>query len=84
MEDLRECPYCGKSVAMVTNARDLEECRKFEDEENCPCFEDYSNPCRLYTVVCDYHEGGCGATSGWFTNREKAIERWNTRGVSWR
>ncbi len=84
MSELRECPFCGLEVAEITNAKELEECRNFEDHENCPCFEDESNYCRLYTVVCNYHRGGCGCTSGWFTNAEQAIRRWNERGVSFR
>lgn len=83
MDEFLPCPFCGESVAEVTNARELEECTKFESEE-CDCFEDNENPCRLFTVVCNYHKGGCGCTSGWFTNRDQAIKRWNERGISWR
>lgn len=83
MNEFLPCPFCGEEVAEVTNARELEECTKFESEE-CECFEDNMNPCRLFTVVCNYHKGGCGCTSGWFTNREQAIKRWNERGISWR
>ena len=80
---LLSCPFCGRNVAEIINAKDLEYCKRFEDEE-CDCYEDDSNPCRLWTVVCNYLNGGCGATSGWFSDKEKAIERWNTRGKSWR
>lgn len=84
MSDLRECPYCGKKVAELITAKDLEECKHFEDDE-CPCFEYFEgNHCTLYTVVCDYQKGGCGATSGYFVDKDKAIRRWNARGESWR
>lgn len=86
MEELKECPYCGKRVAVLSNAKELEYCKHFDDEA-CECFEDVDSkyqPCTLWTVVCNYHDGGCGASSGWFTDKEKAIKRWNTRGESWR
>ena len=83
MADLLPCPFCGRSVAELTTAKELEYCKKFE-EDTCPCFEFGEATCNLYTVVCNYQIGGCGATSGYFTDRDKAIMRWNTRGESWR
>lgn len=77
------CPFCGCNVAILTTAKELEYCKKFEDEE-CACFEFGEGNCNLYTVVCNYQEGGCGASCGYFTDSEKAIKRWNTRGVNWR
>ncbi len=35
----------------------------------------------MWTVVCDYSKGGCGTTCGYHYSKEKAIARWNTRGV---
>lgn len=81
MEELRECPFCGKKVAELSNAKELEYCAKFEE---CDCFESDDTSCQLWTVVCNYNEGGCGCCSGWFADKEKAIKRWNDRGISWR
>ena len=81
MSELKSCPFCGKNVAEVTNAKELETCKKFESED-C-CYEE-NDRCGLYTVVCNYLKGGCGATSGYFSQEEMAIERWNTRGEAWR
>lgn len=83
-EILRECPFCGESVAEPITAKELEDCAHFEDLKKCPCYESIDEPCKLWTVVCNYSKGGCGAISGYFTDKEKAIFRWNTRGESWR
>ena len=85
MEEIRlePCPFCGKNTGEVTTAKELEYCKKFE-EETCPCFDYGESNCYLYTVVCNYHNGGCGATSGYFTDRDKAIMRWNRRNECWR
>ena len=84
--ELRECPFCGKRVSELTTAKELEDCAHFEDLEKCPCYDpiEEGQSCKLYTVVCNYMRGGCGAISGYFTDPEKAILRWNTRGESWR
>ena len=84
MNELRECPFCGKTVSELTTAKELEDCAHFEDLEKCPCHNPIDEKCKLYTVVCNYMRGGCGAISGYFTDPDKAILRWNTRGESWR
>lgn len=78
MTDLKPCPFCGKNVAVMTNAHDLEECSNFEDD-NCPCSEFESTPCNYNKVVCDFNKGGCGASSGYYPTIEEAIEAWNRR-----
>ena len=30
-----------------------------------------------YWVVCDYNMGGCGSSSGWRRDKEKAVALWN-------
>ena len=76
---LKPCPFCGKRVAELTNARELEDCANFEQEE-CPC-ESFENAgeCGLKTIVCNVQNGGCGASAGyWFTD-EGAVAAWNRR-----
>lgn len=77
--ELKPCPFCGKQVAEVTDARTIEECANFDDER-CPCeqYED-SGTCGYIAIVCNVNEGGCGTTSVYFTTEEKAIDAWNRR-----
>ena len=67
---IEKCPFCGKEVAEISNCRELEECRYFE---KCPSTELY------VCVVCNMHEGGCGASSGYYDSEAKAIAAWNRR-----
>ena len=32
-----------------------------------------------YCVLCDYNDGGCGASSGWYHSPDEAAEYWNRR-----
>ena len=32
-----------------------------------------------YYILCDYDDGGCGASSGWCHSQEEAIACWNCR-----
>ena len=70
MDKLRECPFCDKDVAEISNCQELEGCRHFE---KCPSTEPY------VCVVCNMHEGGCGASGGYYDSAEKAIAAWNSR-----
>lgn len=72
------CPHCGKNVTVMSNAKELEACRHFENEK-CPYFEWEEQYCSCVCVVCDVSQGGCGATGGFATSEEKAIEKWNER-----
>ena len=35
-----------------------------------------------FAVCCDVYKGGCGATAGYASTIEKAVENWNMRGES--
>ena len=36
--------------------------------------------CRdMYIVLCDYDDGGCGSSSGWYHYPSEAVECWNRR-----
>lgn len=80
---MKPCPFCGKSVAELSNLQDCEICANFED---CPeCYEsvglevgaDFS-PCPRF-IVCAVNKGGCGASTGWYYNLDKLIGAWNKR-----
>lgn len=73
MSELKKCPFCGKEVAEISNCQELEGCRHFEA---CTAIEPY------VCVVCNMHEGGCGASSGYYDSAEKAIAAWNRRSRS--
>jgi len=68
------CPFCGKTVAELSNAKDIEECRNYD---KCPHYE--GEECSMFTVVCNYNNGGCGASIGYHATAEAAIETWNKR-----
>ena len=67
---IEKCPFCDKDVAEISNCQESEECRHFE---KCPATEPY------VCVVCNMHEGGCGASSGYYDSEAKAIAAWNCR-----
>lgn len=79
MDELKPCPFCGKSAATFSNVQDCELCAKFEDE-NCPaCYENSGNDGCIHFVVCDVNKGGCGASTGWYIDKGFALEAWNRR-----
>ena len=63
---LAPCPFCGKELAIFLNSKEINDC----DE----CGND-----RSYTVVCDNQKGGCGAASGYDTDKGRAVNNWNMR-----
>lgn len=71
MIKLRECPFCGKSVARFTTVAETESCVYFES-----CYEP---TCTMKAVVCSVNEGGCGASTGYHESEEDARRAWNRR-----
>lgn len=63
---LKPCPFCGKEVAKVVDQYELNDL----PDDGC---------IRMYTVVCDYDDGGCGATCGFTPRDYNAVKRWNVR-----
>ena len=75
---LLPCPFCGKTESlMFTDAKELEGCKKFEDD-SCPCYEEEPK-CFCRAIVCSVSKGGCGASSGYATTVERVLEKWNRR-----
>lgn len=64
MKELRRCPFCGNENLVV-----------LEESTDSEIYENIIN----YAVCCDFHRGGCGATSGYRISEEEAIEAWNKR-----
>lgn len=67
--ELRPCPFCGSESLIIDSCKELEECALFE----C-CGES-----GFYSVVCNIHNGGCGASSGYSQDYYKLLEKWNRR-----
>ena len=40
--------------------------------------EEPVNP-RFFRVICNFRNGGCGASSGFYIGEVKALERWEMR-----
>ena len=68
---LRKCPFCGAKVAYFGTVADIE----LMDDD----YPDYEWAKDHYAVVCNYNEGGCGATTRGYATAEEAIEAWNRR-----
>lgn len=64
MKNLTPCPFCGNKKIFI-----------LEEGDNSGIYENIPN----YAVCCDFHRGGCGATSGYRRTEEEAIEAWNRR-----
>lgn len=72
MIELENCPFCGKYTAVkIASALEMGDCKHAED-----CNE---LDCTSYCVVCDYTDGGCGASSRYARTPEEAAEAWNRR-----
>lgn len=71
MEQLLECPCCGKSVAVVGTVQDI---TYGGDDTVFNWARDH------FQVVCDYTKGGCGMTTGsQYITPGAAIAAWNRR-----
>ena len=64
-DKLMPCPFCGRvqTVGFYTDSGDLGE---LEDRDS-------------FAIVCNYNEGGCGATGGYSPTRYGAARNWNMR-----
>ena len=75
MGKLNPCPFCGNTNTVVVSCAD--------EKDNCAIHERNGNcdgcKFRQYAVVCDKHEDGCGAASGWCFTKEIAAVQWNRR-----
>ena len=72
MAKLKPCPFCGGTKLFVGTFAECE----MQDADH----PDYASNSKIYTVVCDYMEGGCGASTGGGSRSEaEAIEAWNRR-----
>lgn len=72
MDKLKPCPFCGGKNLFVGT---IAEC-----EIQYETHPDYKNNSQLYTVCCDWTEGGCGASiGGSIHSKQEAIEAWNRR-----
>ena len=78
--DLKPCPFCGSATAHgLASICECEMCGNFE-EEDCPeCYTPTHSDGCMHIVVCNVNRGGCGASTGWCINGDKAIEAWNSR-----
>lgn len=82
MEKLKPCPFCGKSQAELSTIYECENCGNFESEDCPECYDPVGSDGCMHIVVCDVRKGGCGSSTGWCVNAEKAIEAWNRRTIA--
>ena len=62
-KELKSCPFCGNTYVVLGTSKELH-----------GDGSDYE-----YAVCCDINNKGCGACSGYYTDKEKAINKWNKR-----
>lgn len=65
---LKQCPFCGFPRPKVVLLQP----------------DGMSRYTNKFMVLCDYRDGGCGASSGWFNCPEEAGYMWNQRRRKWR
>jgi len=77
--EVRECPFCGKIDTIdFADIKSEEMCSNCYEEDKCPHYGEYECKCGCF-VVCSHIRGGCGASSGWGSDKETAVEIWNRR-----
>lgn len=67
MNQVYNCPFCGYLSSLSVERND-----EYADES-------YPERDLQYQVVCDVNDGGCGASSGFYTTKDAAVTCWNTR-----
>ena len=64
---LRPCPFCGSTTApSLLRGDEITECDENEHSDS-------------WAMVCDAHNGGCGAAAGYHVNPDSAVHKWNGR-----
>ena len=72
MNELKKCPFCGENVAGCYTLAEV----LLTDYDS----GNYDYDSTHYTVICDYSNGGCGASIGqYYESEEEATEAWNKR-----
>lgn len=67
MKEIKACPFCGKSVALVMSDAEMGYDNNGQFIVVCPFYED------------EDVDSGCGASSPWKYSQEEAVEAWNRR-----
>ena len=67
--EFKSCPFCGNTNIVIITC--LNDCCDNEVCDGCSLIQ--------YAVCCDGNNGGCGSHTGYYRNKEKAIEAWNRR-----
>ena len=65
MAELLPCPFCGNHRIAVA----------VDNAAYSLGFSATTN----FQIICSVTSFGCGASSGWYNNREQATEAWNRR-----
>lgn len=68
--NLPSCAHCGKSVAHLCTSEEYASLQGIQTDDR---------HITSYAVVCDYQQGGCGASSGFAETKEEAIAKWLVR-----
>ena len=74
--ELKPCPFCGGENIEFCTCKELEDCANYE---KCQSISFGDLQFMFYIIVCNKNKGGCGASSGYYPTKEKAIEAWNRR-----
>jgi hypothetical protein len=64
---IKACPFCGSTTApALLRGDEITECDENEHSDS-------------WAMVCDAHDGGCGAAAGYHVNPDSAVHKWNDR-----
>ena len=67
---LKPCPFCGNTKIVVADSNSIGEFHPDHDqwEEDPP-----------FAGICNFNEGGCGASGGYRPSKYPAADAWNQR-----